>query len=517
MKARNACGREIPESLPGFERIAAFAGAFGTSGGDGPDATGPRKRLGAAPPSKLLASVEEAIRRTGLESGMTVSFHHHFREGDFVVNLVLDACARLGIRGLTIAPSSLTGVHAPLVGHCRSGVVRRIYTSGLRGKLAEAVSAGLLEEPVVIHSHGGRARAVHEGGISIDVAFLGVPSCDAAGNARGWTGKSACGSLGYALVDAAAARKVVLLTDGLEDYPALPASIGQDLVDYVVPVEAVGDPAGIGVGATRLPRDPRELLIARSTVAAIEAAGVIRPGFSFQMGSGGSSLAAVRFLRERMRELGVKASFALGGITSQAAEMLDEGLVGALFDVQSFDAEASRSMARNPRHFEISASAYADPSAKGAAVDFLDVVILSALEVDEAFNVNVITGSDGVIRGASGGHSDTAAGAALSVVVAPLVRGRTASVVRAVDTIVTPGSTVDLLVTDRGMAANPRRPDLAAALRAARLPLLDIGELREAAERITGVPDPLPKGDRVVGLVEYRDGTAIDVIREARR
>ena len=138
MMARNACGREIPESLPGFERIAAFAGAFGAQGGEGSDARGRRKRLGAAPPSKLLASVEEAIRRTGLESGMTVSFHHHFREGDFVVNLVLDACARLGIHGLTIAPSSLTGVHAPW-----SGIAARASSGGS----TRAASAGSSRRP----------------------------------------------------------------------------------------------------------------------------------------------------------------------------------------------------------------------------------------------------------------------------------------------------------------------------------------------------------------------------------
>ena len=38
------------------------------------------------------------------------------------------------------------------------------------------------------------------------------------------------------------------------------------------------------------------------------------------------------------------------------------------------------------------------------------MVILSALEIDLDFNVNVITGSDGVMRGASGGHCDVAAG-----------------------------------------------------------------------------------------------------------
>ncbi len=512
MKAKDGGGRTLPETIAGFGKVAAFAGAWASAANRG----APRKLLSAGRPSKLLGSIDEAIRRSGLESGMTVSFHHHFREGDLVVNLVMDAIARAGIRDLTIAPSSLTNVHAPLVEHCRRGVIKRIYTSGLRGELAEQVSRGLLEAPVVIHSHGGRSRAIREGTIRPDVAFLGVPSCDRAGNARGWSGESACGSLGYAMVDARHACSVVLLTDFLEDYPAIPASIGQELVDWVVQVDRVGDPAGISKGATRLPKDPRELLIARRAVQAIDAAGVIRDGFSFQTGSGGSSLAAVRFLRELMLERGVKASFALGGITSQTARMLEEGLVGALLDVQSFDSDAARSLAANSRHYEIDATCYADPHAAGCAVDQLDVVVLSALEIDMAFNVNVITGSDGVIRGASGGHSDTAAGSGLAVVVAPLVRGRTASVVDRVETIVTPGESVDLVVTDYGLAVNPRRADLAAALRKGGLEVLEIGELREIAERITGVPEPVEHGNRIVGVVEYRDGTVIDLIRDVR-
>lgn len=510
--SRNAIGRDIPESLPSFDRLEAFAGSWARNS----LADGSRKLLSAGRPSKVLENLDEVIRRSGLESGMTVSFHHHFREGDFVVNMVMDAIARAGIRDLTLAPSSLTSVHAPLLEHVRSGVIRRIYTSGLRGKLADAISHGAMDIPVVIHSHGGRARLMQEGTIKPDVAFLGVPCCDSYGNARGSVGKSACGSLGYAKCDARIAKSVVLLTDGLVDYPVVPASIGQEWVDWVVPVDAVGDPKGISKGATRMTRDPRELLIARNAIAAIDAAGVVKEGFSFQTGTGGASLAVIRYLREMMQARGVKASFVLGGITSQVAEMLEQGLVGAVFDVQSFDTDAARSMATNPRHFEIDASCYANPLSKGCAVNLLDLVILSALEVDEAFNVNVITGSDGIIRGASGGHSDTAAGAALTVVVAPLVRGRTASVVRRVETVVTPGETIDLLVTDFGMAVNPRRGDLKAALQSAGLQVFDIAELREKAESIAGIPDPVEYGDRIVGLVEYRDGTIIDVIREVK-
>jgi citrate lyase subunit alpha/citrate CoA-transferase len=183
--------REIPLELPGVGPLKPFGGAWALKPGNC------RKRLSAGKPSKLLASLDEAIRRAGLESGMTVSFHHHFREGDCIVNLVMEAIARAGLRDMTLAASSLTSVHAPLKALCERGIIRRIYTSGLRGELAEAISRGLLDVPVVIHSHGGRARALLEGSLRPDVAFLGVPSCDEYGNARGWTGRSACGSLGY--------------------------------------------------------------------------------------------------------------------------------------------------------------------------------------------------------------------------------------------------------------------------------------------------------------------------------
>ena len=510
--SRNTLGREIPASLPAFGALPPFAGAWTRSN----RATAGRKLLSAGRPSKVLDSLDEAIRRSGLESGMTVSFHHHFREGDYVVNMVMDAIARAGIRDLTLAPSSLTSIHAPLLEHVRSGVVRRIFTSGLRGGLADAISRGEMEVPVVIHSHGGRARAIMEGSIAPDVAFLGVPYCDTYGNANGSRGASACGSLGYAMVDAKAAKSVILLSDGIVDYPAIPASIGQDLVDWIVPVDAVGDPKGISKGATRMTRDPRELLIARNAVAAIDALGLVKEGFSFQNGSGGASLAVVRYLRELMLSRGVKAAFVLGGITSQVTDMLQEGLVGAVFDVQTFDADAARSMAANPRHFEIDAACYANPASKGCAAEMLDFVILSALEIDESFNVNVITGSDGVIRGASGGHSDTAACAGVSIIVAPLVRGRTASVVRRVETVITPGETVDILVTDFGTAVNPRRKDLRERLEAGGVKVMDIAELRDKAESIAGVPDPVEYADRIVGLVEYRDGSIIDVIRQVK-
>jgi len=47
--------------------------------------------------SKLANSLEEAIRSSGLKNGMTISFHHHLRNGDHVLNLVLDTIAKMGL------------------------------------------------------------------------------------------------------------------------------------------------------------------------------------------------------------------------------------------------------------------------------------------------------------------------------------------------------------------------------------------------------------------------------------
>ena len=465
---------------------------------------------------KRKSDLRSAILDSGLKDGMTISFHHAFRGGDKVVNLVLDTIAQMGYKNLTLASSSLTGIHSPVVEHIKNGVVSKIYTSGIRGELGEAISHGLLKEPVHIHSHGGRVHLIKSGELNIDVAFIGVPCCDEFGNANGMNGKSRCGSLGYAKIDAQHARKVVMLTESIVGYPNHPASITQDLVDAVVEVEEVGDASKIGGGETRLTSNPRELLIAKRAADVIINSGYFKQDFSLQTGSGGASLAVTRFLENSMEKRGITAEFGLGGITSTMVSMHEKGLIRNLIDVQCFDSGAADSLARNPNHIEISANEYANPSSKGAVVDRLDVVILSALEIDVNFNVNVITGSDGVIRGASGGHCDAAAGANLAVIVAPLVRGRIPTVVEQVLNVVTPGQSIDVLVTDHGIAVNPRRPEVKERLLNAGLPVLDMEALVARAQSLTGKAEPIEYDDQVVGYVRYRDGSVIDVIRKVK-
>ncbi|EDW2113084.1 citrate lyase subunit alpha, partial [Salmonella enterica subsp. enterica serovar Minnesota] len=295
---------------------------------------------------KICDSLEEAIRRSGLKNGMTISFHHAFRGGDKVVNMVMAKLAEMGFRDLTLASSSLIDAHWPLIEHIKNGVVRQIYTSGLRGKLGEEISAGLMENPVQIHSHGGRVKLIQSGELNIDVAFLGVPCCDEFGNANGFSGKSRCGSLGYAQVDAQYAKCVVLLTEEWVEFPNYPASIAQDQVDLIVQVDEVGDPEKITAGAIRLSSNPRELLIARQAANVIEHSGYFCDGFSLQTGTGGASLAVTRFLEDKMRRHNITASFGLGGITGTMVDLHEKGLIKALLDTQSFDGDAARSLAQ---------------------------------------------------------------------------------------------------------------------------------------------------------------------------
>jgi len=470
--------------------------------------------------SPKLVTLEEAIRRSGLRDGMTISFHHHFRGGDKVVNMVVDKLAAMGFKNLHLAASSLQDVHEPLIEHIKNGVITQISTSGLRGELAKEISHGLMEKPVIFRSHGNRGAAIASGELHIDVAFLGASSCDPLGNACGYSrsenAKSICGSLGYALPDARYADKVVILTDDLVAYPNTPNSISEHDVDYVVEVESVGDSSKIASGAIRDTKNPRDILLAKQAAKVILASGYFRQGFSIQTGTGGASLAAVKYIRQSMIDQDIKASFALGGITAHMVKMHEEGLIERLIDVQSFDKVAAESLKNDPRHKEVASYEYASAQEKGSATHYLDIVILSALEVDVNFNVNVLVGSDGIIRGAIGGHPDTAEDSALSIIVCPLLRGRIPCIVNEVTTLITPGKSVDVVVTEYGIAVNPSRPEIAERLRAAGLQLITLEELRDHALRIIGTPAPLPFGEKVVGVVLDRGGSVLDVIKNIK-
>lgn len=462
--------------------------------------------------SKLVKDLKEAIVLSGLKDGMTISFHHHLRNGDRTAVMVLEAAKELGIKDLNVNISSVFDTHAPFIDLIKEGVITGIETDYMGGAVGKAISSGIMEKPVIFRTHGGRPGDIIRGVSHIDVAFVAAPTSDEEGNCTGKMGKSACGSLGYAFADAMYADKTVVITDNLIEGTLAEPSIDGQHVDYVVSVEKIGEPSGIVSGTTKITKDPVGLVIADYAARAIEASGLLKDGFSFQTGAGGASLAAAKYLKEIMMEKHIKGSFGLGGITSYMVDMLKCGCFEKLYDVQCFDLGAVESIRTNPNHIEITAEKYASPWLADNMVNGLDVVILGATEIDTHFNVNVHTDSNGCIMGGSGGHSDTAAGAKISMIVAPLSRARISIVTDEVLCKSTPGNTVDVLVTQCGIAVNPARPELTERFKEAGLPVVDIHELAEKAKRLNGVPLKPKRGDKVVAEVLYRDGTLLDRI-----
>jgi len=467
--------------------------------------------------SKMAKDLKAAIEKTNPRDGMTVSFHHHLRNGDAIVNRTIDILAELGIKNITLAASSLSDVHSRLIPYLEDGTITEIWTSGMRGDLGKAVSMGKLAYRAVIHSHGGRARAIRTGELSIDLAVLAASAADEEGNATGCHGPSAFGSMGYAIMDSRYAKQVIVATDNLVPYPCFPVSIEQTNVDYVVQVDSLGDVNQIASGTTRITKKPLDLRIASLAAKVIEHSGFMENGYSFQVGAGGASLASAKYVNEIMQKRRIKGSFLLGGVTSYVVELMQQGLFHSVFDVQSFDAAVSSSLLNNRSHIEISSDMYANPFNCGNMVNKLDIVVLGALGVDINFNVNVVTSSEGAIMGASGGHCDAAAGTKLAIVACPSFRGRIPTIKRKVNHVVTPGESIDVVVTERGICVNPDRPNLEDRLRKAGLPIRRIEDLHDEVDSIVGVPDPVQYDDKVVAVIEYRDGTTIDVIRQSRQ
>lgn len=509
----NSINIELPKYIEGYGEVKPYMGAFATK----PEGVkyAPKISSSNQNENKLIENLSEAIKRSGLKDGMTISFHHHLRNGDYVLNLVMEEIKKLGIKDLSIISSSLTKAHEPLLEHIKDGTVTSLHTSGLRGKIAEEISKNdILEKPIVFRSHGGRGRVIEAGDVKIDVAFLGAPICDTQGNMNGRQGKSAFGSFGYPMVDAKYANCVIAITDNLVPFPLNDISISMENIDYVVEVESIGDPSKIATGATRITKNPMDLLLAKKTAEVLIATDKVKNGFSFQAGSGGASLAVCKFLRSYMEENNIKGSFASGGITAYLVELLEAGLFETLLDTQTFDGAAVESFTRNKNHVEMSANMYANPHNKGCVAHQLDLMILSCTEIDVNFNINSLTASTGIIMGALGGAPDTAAGADITVVVAPSMRSRLPIVLDKVTNVVTPGDTIDVLVTERGVCVNPNRPDVKELLESKGIELKDINDLRKEIIEITKEPKKNTYKDKIVGVIEYRDGTVVDVIRQ---
>ncbi len=510
----NAAGRKVPSKVNGREVIPYKGiGKYTPSGRK----YAPRISSCADFPAdgdKRVADLKEALVRAGFKDGMTISTHHHFRDGDYLANMIFDIAHELGVKGLRWFPSASFPCHEHLIQYLEDGTIHHIEGS-MNGPLGKFVSEGHMQGTGVLRSHGGRYQAVQDGEVEIDIAVIGAPTADPFGNANGLFGDSACGLLGFALADSQYADKVIVVTDNMVEFPCIPWQIQGNYVDYTVEVEKLGDPARIISGTTRITRSPDRLLLAELTAKFCDAAGIIRNGFSFQSGAGGTSLAVGEYFRKIMVERGIKARFARGGSNKYLVEMLEEGLIEYILDGQTFDLDGVRSMAENPGHVWTSPFTSYNYHGKGNFAGMVDVAILGATEVDTDFNANVVTHSDGYLLHGIGGWQNCLFSKTVILPV-PLFRDRIPVIRDRVTTLCGPGELIDVIVTERGIAVNPVRKDLIAAVKDSGLPLKTIEELKEEAERICGVPQLPEFESEIVAVIKWVDGTVIDVVRKVK-
>ncbi|MCF8219563.1 MAG: citrate lyase subunit alpha [Bacteroidales bacterium] len=512
---RNAAGRIVPEEINGEKHIP-FKGV-GKHKPTGHKYAPPNRSCIDYPDDgdKRQPSLKEALVKSGLKDGMTISTHHHFRNGDVIANQVFDIAAELGVKDLRWFPSASFPCHEPMIDHMENGVINRIEGS-MNGPLGRYASEGNMKGTGVLRSHGGRYQAVQDGEVHIDIAVIAAPAADAFGNANGVNGEAACGLLGFALADAQYADRVIVVTDNLVDFPCIPWQINGNLVDFTVEVDKVGIPEKIVSGTTRITKSPDRLRIADLTARFCDAAGIIKDGFSFQSGAGGTSLAVGEFFADMMRKRKIKARFIRAGSNKYPVKMLEEGLADYILDGQTFDLEGVRSMRENPNHVNTSPFTSYNYHGKGNFASMVDVVMLGATEVDVNFNANVVTHSDGYMLHGIGGWQNCLF-ARTTILPVPLFRDRIPVIRDEVTTLCGPGELIDVIVTERGIAVNPNRKDLIEKVQASGLPLKSIEELKQEAEDICGVPEQPKLEDEIVGVVKWVDGTIIDAIRKVKK
>ena len=462
--------------------------------------------------NKVLKNLKEAIKNAGLKDGMTISTHHHLRNGDVLTNILFDTIKEMGIKNIRWFPSASFPVHQHLIKYLEDGTIHHIEGS-MNGPLGRFTTEGKMKGVGVLRSHGGRYQSVQDGEVHIDIAVIAAPTADTFGNANGVNGKSASGLIGFALADSEYADRVIVVTDNLVPFPCIPWQIQGNNVDFVVEIESLGDSSKIVSGTTEITKSPDRLLIAEYVAQFIDEAGIMKDGFSFQAGSGGTNLAFVLYLKERMKAKNVKARFVRGGSTKYLVQLLEEGLTDYILDGQTFDLEGVRSMRENPNHVNTSPFTSYNFHGKGNFASIVDTAVLGATEVDVHFNGNVVTHSDGYLLHGIGGWQNCLY-SKCTILAIPSFRDRIPVIVDDVTTLCGPGELIDVIITERGIAINPIRKDLLKAVKNSSLPIKTIQEIKKEVDEICGGTPSKPKvnKEKVVAVVKWVDGTVLDSV-----
>jgi len=513
---KNIAGKLIPDKVNNEEQIP-FKGV-GKYKPTGNKANPKIKSCADYPPNgnKVVKNLKEALKKAGLKDGMTISTHHHLRNGDILTNYLFDVVKEMGIKNIRWFPSASFPCHEHLIKYLEDGTIHHIEGS-MNGPLGRYTTEGKMKGTGVLRSHGGRYQAIQDGEVKIHIAVIAAPTADPFGNATGDRGPSACGLLGFALADSEYADNVIVVTDNLVPFPCHPWQIQGNNVDSVVKIDSLGDPKKIVSGTTEVTKSPDRLLIAEYVAQFLEDAGIMKDGFSFQAGAGGTNLAFAVYLKEKMKKAGVKARFIRGGSTKYLVEMLEEGLTDYILDGQTFDLEGVRSMRENSGHVNTSPFTSYNYHGKGNFASMLDAVVLGATEVDLNFNANVVTHSDGYLLHGIGGWQNCLF-SKCTILAIPSFRDRIPVIVDEVTTLVGPGELIDVIVTERGIAINPNRKDLMKAIKKSNLPIRPIKEIYNEVVELCGIPKK-PKVDKkkVVAVIKWVDGTAIDSVFQIKK
>lgn len=514
---KNAAGRLVPTEVNG--KVQTPYMGVGKYKPTGNKAKPPIKTCADYPDSgnKVVENLEAALRKAGIKNGMTISTHHHLRNGDVLTNQLFDTIKKMGIKDIRWFPSASFPCHEHLIQYLEDGTIHHIEGS-MNGPLGRYTTDGKMKGTGILRSHGGRYQSVQDGDVHIDIAVIAAPSADPFGNSNGVTGPAACGLLGFALADSEYADNVIVATDNLVPFPCIPWQIQGNNVDYVVEVESLGDPTKIVSGTTQVTKSPDRLLIAEYVARFIDETGIMKDGFSFQAGAGGTNLAFALYLKERMKAKNVKARFIRGGSTKYLVEMLEEGLTEYILDGQTFDLEGVRSMRENPNHVNTSPFTSYNYHGKGNFASMLDAVVLGATEVDVNFNANVVTHSDGYLLHGIGGWQNCLF-SKCTILAIPSFRDRIPVIVDEVTTLVGPSELIDVIVTERGIAINPNRKDLMDAAKDTDLPVKPIEEIYEEVKQICcGAPaKPKVNKNKVVAVIKWVDGTIIDSVFQVKK
>jgi citrate lyase subunit alpha / citrate CoA-transferase len=510
----NAAGRRVPVQING-QPVVPFMGV-GKHRPSGRKYSPPITSCSDFPSdgNKVVGSLEEALRKCGLRNGMTISTHHHLRDGDLISNRIFELASTMGVKDLVWFPSASFPCNDPVIRYLEDGTINRIEGS-MNGPLGRFVSEGRMKGTAVLRSHGGRVQAIQDGEVKIDIAVLVAPTADPFGNAKGTGGQSSCGVIGYGKADSMFATKVIVVTDNLVDFPCYPMEIEGIYVDCVVVVDKIGIPEKIVSGTTEITKSPDRILIAELTASFLEKSGILKDGVTMQAGAGGTSLAIAVFVHEILKSKGWKSKFGFGGSTKYMVKMLEEGQMGYILDAQAFDLDAVKSVENNPNHIPYPVYNAYNYHSKGNLTSMMDIMILGATEVDLNFNGNVVTHSDGYLLHGIGGWQNCLH-ARNVILPLPLFRDRIPVIVDEVTTLCGPGDLIDVVITERGIAINPLRKDLVKKLKGSGLPLRSLSELKDEAERICGKPQKPHFEDKIVAAIKWVDGTVIDVVRKLR-